>query len=196
MGGACQQRVYSFTGHDKLPVINPYPPVDSYFLLGKTLKSHATSGQLRLMVENKFKGYFVEGEYIFFEIDGSKVPFKIEDVVEDAHFVMTLEDVHSKEVSDALSGKEIWIPLEKVKAIHQRAPRNIKDPWNEYFIRDEDSSTTHAILRTEEFPQQLMAVIDWKGREIYVPLHEQLISNIDRKEKIIYMKIPEGLLEL
>ena len=196
MGRACQQRIYSLTDHDWLPVTNPYPPVDTYFLLGKTLKSHATSGQLRLLVEDKLKGYFIPGEYIFFDLDGSKVPYQIAAAEEDAHFVIALEEVHSKEASDTLAGKEIWIPLEKVKPNHQRAPRNIKDPWFEYSIKDEDSAAMHSILRTEEFPQQLMAVIEWKGKEIYVPLHEQLISNIDRKEKIIYMKIPEGLLEL
>jgi ribosomal 30S subunit maturation factor RimM len=41
-----------------------------------------------------------------------------------------------------------------------------------------------------------MAVINWNGKEFYVPLHEQLISSIDRKEKIIYMRIPGGLLDL
>lgn len=175
---------------------NPYPPVDTFFLLGKTLKSHATSGQLRMAVENKLKGYFIPGEYVFFDLDGSKVPYKIEDIEEDAHFVISLEDVRSKELSDVLAGKEIWIPLEKIKSIHQRAPRNIKDPWFEYSIIDEASSSRHVILRTEEFPQQLMAVIEVKGKEIYVPLHEQLISNIDRKEKVIFIKIPEGLMEL
>ncbi len=175
---------------------NPYPPVDSFFLLGKTLKSHATSGQLRLLVENKLKGYFVPGEYIFFDLDGSKVPYKIEDAEEDAHFVIALEDVRSKELSDQLAGKEIWIPIEKVKSNHQRAPRNIRDQWSDYFIMDQDTKVLHQVIRTEEFPQQLMAVIDVKGKEIYVPLSEQLIANIDRKEKMIYMKLPEGLLDL
>lgn len=177
-------------------MINKYPPVSTFFLLGKTLKSHGTSGQLRLLVEDKLKTYFVADEYIFLEIDGSKVPFKIKDVSEEAHFVISLEEVKSKEYSDRLTNKEIWIPVEKVKSRHQNAPRHLKDEWADYFILDQATLQTHPVLRTEEFPQQLMAIIECKGKEIYVPLHEQLISKIDRKEKIIYMKIPEGLLDL
>ena len=175
---------------------NLYPPVSTFFLLGKTLKSHGTAGQLRLLVEDKLKTYFIPGEYIFLNIDGSKIPYKINEVNEDAHFVISLEDINSKEFSDKLTNKEIWIPIEKVKSRHQNAPRHLKDEWADYFILDQATLQPHPILRTEEFPQQLMAVIEWKGKEIYVPLHEQLISSIDRKEKIIYMKIPEGLLEL
>jgi 16S rRNA processing protein RimM len=177
-------------------VTNQYPPVSTFFLLGKTLKSHGTSGQLRLMVEDKLKGYFIPGEFIFLEINGSKVPYQINDVSEEAHFVVALEDVNAKEISDTLTNKEIWIPVEKVKARHQNAPRHLKDEWSDYFILDQATLKMYPILRTEEFPQQLMAVMEWKGKEIYVPLHEQLISSIDRKEKIIYMKIPEGLLDL
>lgn len=175
---------------------NEYPPVSSFFLLGKTLKSHGTSGQLRLLVEDKLKGYFIPDEFIFIDINGSKVPFKIMEVNEDAHFVIGLDDINSKEYSDQLTNKEIWIPLEKIKTRHQNAPRHLKDQWADYFILDQDSLQSHPVLRTEEFPQQLMAVIEWKGKEFYVPLHEQLISSIDRKEKIIYMRIPEGLLDL
>lgn len=175
---------------------NKYPPVSSLFLLGKTLKSHGTSGQLRLLVEDKLKGYFIPGEFIFLDIDGSKVPFKINDISEDAHFVLTLDDVHSKEISDTLTNKDIWIPLDKIKARHQNAPKHLKDEWSDYFILDQATLQMHPILRTEEFPQQLMAVIEWKGKELYVPLNEQLISRMDRKEKIIYMSLPEGLLEL
>jgi 16S rRNA processing protein RimM len=177
-------------------VTNLFPPVSSFFLLGKTLKSHGTAGQLRLLVEDKLKGYFLPGESIFIDIKGSKVPFKIKEVDEDAHFVISLEEVNSKEFSDRLTNKEIWIPIEKIKARHQNAPKHLKDQWADYYILDQDTMQNHPILRTEEFPQQLMAVIEWKGKEFYVPLHEQLISSIDRKEKIIYMKIPEGLLDL
>ncbi len=175
---------------------NPYPPVTEFFLLGKTLKSHGTSGQLRLLVENKLKEYFQPGEYIFIDIDGSKIPFKIENAVEDAHFVIGLEDIHSKEISDTMTNKEIWIPLDQVKPRHQQAPKHLRDQWEDYFIMDQSTLQMHEILRTEEFPQQLMAVIQWKGKEFYVPLHEDLISRIDKKEKIIYMQLPEGLLDL
>ena len=41
-----------------------------------------------------------------------------------------------------------------------------------------------------------MAVLDIDGRNILIPLSDQLITEIDKDQKIIHMEIPEGLLEL
>ena len=174
----------------------PYAPVKDFFLIGKTLKSHGTSGQLRLMIEDRFTSYVQPGSFVFFDIDGSRVPFKVTGVGEGQHFVIALDAVDNKQDSDLLAGKDIWVPLDQVKPLHQKSPRNIKAKWEDYTIHDEKSGASYPILRTEEYPQQLMAVIDINGREILIPLHDQLIVDIDKEQKVIRMEIPEGLLDL
>jgi 16S rRNA processing protein RimM len=174
----------------------PYPPVKDFFLVGKTLKSHGTAGQLRIMIEERLTSYVKSGLFVFFDIDGSRVPFKVKGVEEGQHFVISLEDVDGRQESDKLAGKEFWVPIEQVKPRHQKSPRNIKAKWEDYTILDEKTGSAFPILRTEEFPQQLMAIVDVNGKEILIPLHEQLIVDIDKDQKIIRMEIPEGLLEL
>ena len=110
--------------------------------------------------------------------------------------VKTLDDVDGRQESDKLAGKEFWVPLEQVKPRHQKSPRNIKAKWEDYTIYDEKSGVSFAILRTEEFPQQLMAIVETNGKEMMIPLHEQLIVEIDKEKKVIRMEIPEGLMEL
>jgi 16S rRNA processing protein RimM len=173
-----------------------YPSLQEFFLIGKALKSHGTSGQLRLMIEDQFKGYIREGSFLFFELNGSKVPYRVVSKEDGAHFVVTLEDVPNKKESDVLSGLDLWIPLDAVKPRHQRSPRNIKDKWDDYSILDQESSSVYNIIRVEEYPQQLMAVIRIDNREILIPLSDQLISSIDKGSKTITMHIPEGLMDL
>jgi len=173
-----------------------FPSLHEYFLIGKALKSHGTSGQLRLMIEDQFKGYVREGSFLFFEHNGSKVPYMVISKDDGAHFVVTLDDVPNKRESDKLSGLDLWIPLEIVKPRHQRSPRNIKDKWSEYRIVDQNSDVVYDILRVEEYPQQLMAVIMVDNKEILIPLSDQLISDIDKPNKMITMTIPEGLMDL
>jgi 16S rRNA processing protein RimM len=173
-----------------------YPPVLNFFLIGKSLKSHGTAGKLRLALESQFKSYIKQDSFLFFNLDGSKVPFKINEVEDNAHFVIGLEDVTNKKDSDLLAGNDIWIEMDVVKPRHQRSPRNIKDKWEEYQLLDTRSNTTFTIERVEEFPQQLMAVVRIEDRERLIPLSEQLISSIDRQNKLITMELPEGLLEI
>ena len=173
-----------------------YPAVEEYFHLGKVLKSHSTGGQLRLMTEDHLKSYIVKDSFLFFDLDGSKVPFRVISAEDGAHFVVALDGIDNKQESDKLSGVSIWIPLHLVKSRHQQSPRNLRDKWNEYRIVEEKTNQVYDVVRVEEFPQQLMAVINVDQKEVLVPLSEQLITNIDKKEKTITMIFPEGLLEL
>jgi len=173
-----------------------YPAHTEFFLIGKAIKSHGTGGELRIMAEDPYKAYLKKGIYIFFDLDGSKVPFQISDVDDGNHFVISLEDIVNKKDSDALSNHQFYIPLETVKPKHQHSPKNIRGKWDEYKILDVKHNTHYDILRVEEFPQQLMAIININAKEILIPLSDQLISSIDKENKIIMMEIPEGLLEL
>lgn len=173
-----------------------FPSVNEYFHLGKSLKSHGTGGHLRLMIEDRHKTYVKAGSFIFFDISGAKVPYKIRSFEEGAHAVISLEGVDNKKLSDQLSGLDIWVPLVSVKERHQRSPRNLRDKWDEYRIIDSTTGAEYLILRVEEFPQQLMAVIALKGKEALIPLSDELISAIDKKDRIIHMAIPHGLLDL
>lgn len=148
------------------------------------------------MVEDKYKSYLQAGLFVFLDLNGSKVPYKIADVEEGQHLVMLLEDIRGKDESDSLAGKEIWIPVGQVKERHLRSPRSLKEKWEDYSILDNASGQQYSILRTEEYPQQLMAVIEINGREILIPLNDHLITDIDRDAKCIHIDIPEGLLDL
>ncbi len=174
----------------------PFPSVQAYFIVGKTLRSHSTAGQLRVAVEDRLKGYLKKGRYIFFNHDGSHVPYRITGFEDDVHTLITLEDVKGKQASDRLAGQQIRIPLDEVQERHLLSPANLTEEWEGYTIVDNASSRQFILQRTEQFPQQMMAVVLHEDREVLIPLHELLITGIDRQQKIIRMDIPEGLLEL
>jgi len=148
------------------------------------------------MIEDQYKGYLQKGNYVFFDVNGSKVPFRITTVEDGNHFVIYLEDVANKKKSDPLSGLELWIPFEGVKPRHQKSPKNIPGKWHEYQIHDNQKESFYKIERVEEFPQQMMAVIEVNEKEVLIPLSDHLITSIDKEKKIIHMELPEGLMEL
>lgn len=148
------------------------------------------------MIDTQYKSYIKKDVFIFFDLDGSKVPFQITNVDDGNHFVISLQDVTNKNDSDQLNNIEFFIPLDSVKARHKHSPKNIRGKWDEYRIMDEQTKIMYDVIRVEEFPQQLMAIIEIENKEILLPLSDQLISSIDKENKIIRMMIPEGLLDL
>ena len=63
-------------------------------------------------------------------------------------------------------------------------------------IIDKETDAVYEILRVEEYPQQLMAVVQPGDKEILIPLSDQLITSIDKPNRVLMMNIPEGLLDL
>ncbi|MEM6699798.1 MAG: hypothetical protein AAF599_15455 [Bacteroidota bacterium] len=47
-----------------------------------------------------------------------------------------------------------------------------------------------------EMPQQEMAVINYKDKEVLIPMNEDFILEILEEEKILKVELPEGLLDL
>lgn len=148
------------------------------------------------MVEDKYKTYVRKGAFVFFDIKGSKVPFQVSGIEDSVHFILSLQNINNKKDSDLLSGLDLWIPLDAIKPRHQRSPKNLQDKWDEYRIIDDANGNEYDILRVEEFPQQLMAIIKVDSKESLIPLSDQLISSLDKENRIIRMKIPDGLLDL
>lgn len=175
---------------------NPFPPVADFFLLGKILKSQGTDGRFRVRVDAEFESYFQKKVFIFIDHDGSPVPYQIVSFDSDTHQVIALKGISNKEESDALAGKEIFITTDKIKAKHQSHKLHSEDEMAGYQIIDLTSGSKLEVVRTEELPQQLMAIVKIEDNERYIPLHDSLIHRWDHENKKVEMNLPEGLLEL
>jgi len=63
-------------------------------------------------------------------------------------------------------------------------------------VQDKTHGVLGEIKEIIEYPQQEMAAIIIKEKEVLIPLNEQLILEIDEEKKLISMDLPEGLLNL
>jgi len=46
-----------------------------------------------------------------------------------------------------------------------------------------------------EMPQQEMAFLKYKGRDVLVPLNEQFIQSVDEGNRRVMVDLPDGLLD-
>jgi 16S rRNA processing protein RimM len=64
-----------------------------------------------------------------------------------------------------------------------------------YTLVDETLGAIGVIDEVLEMPQQEMAFLKYKNREVLVPLNEQLIRSIDEAKRQVIMDLPDGLLD-
>ena len=61
---------------------------------------------------------------------------------------------------------------------------------------DETHGELGEIISVQEYPQQLIATVQYKNKEVLFPLNLEIIKGIDVEGGEIYIDLPEGLLDI
>ena len=166
-----------------------------YFKIGKFAASHGLNGDIVLQHSLGKKTSLKGLETIFLqEATESFLPYFIEktSIKSDEEIFIKLEGVNNKEAARKLTPREAWL---------------VKDDFNKFaakaapiallgFTVMDGNNNLGTITEVIEQPHQILCTIIYKGNEALIPVHEESLVKIDKKNKIIYMNLPDGLLEI
>lgn len=169
--------------------------MQKYISIGHTKKLYGIKGGIRIHIKEDFLADFEQTEVLFLEIEGRKIPYFIKEKIYDAPFRVIFEDHTHREASQALTGKEIFL-RENQLSIQETTPDLVYAPYIGFTLKDAQIGNIGNIEDIIAYPQQEMAVLQYKEQEIIIPLNEYLIKEIQEKDKIILVDLPDGLLDL
>ncbi|MEM9821117.1 MAG: ribosome maturation factor RimM [Bacteroidota bacterium] len=164
--------------------------------IGYTKKAFGVKGELKLSVEDHFMGSLEEIEVLFLELGGRQVPYFVEWIRLEHNTFVKFEEVDSKETASRLSSKKLFVRKEDLREDADWDEGLVFGKYKGYKIQDEQLGVIGQIARIEAFPQQEMAMVEYQGKEIMIPMHENLISRVDELLQILWMNLPEGILDL
>jgi 16S rRNA processing protein RimM len=173
----------------------------SYVIIGRTRKAHGLTGELKISIEERYLEDFLKCERIFIEVKGVKIPYFIENIRGGGEIILHLEEVNNRDAAIALQSRDILLREQDILPEHLREIEVEDDDGLEYaFIQgflllDKSLGSIGTIKEVLEMPQQEMAFLDYKGREVLIPLNDQLILEVDETRKQILMDLPDGLLD-
>lgn len=174
--------------------------MEEYQSIGYTKKTYGVKGELKLNIKDNYLEDFAQAEVLFLSINGRKIPYFIEYINFESPFTIKFEDFNSKEAVIELTGAEIFLRKSDLLAEEEKVlefeETLVYRKYIEYTIQDKMIGVLGKIEDIVEYPQQEMAVLTIKEKEILIPLNEQLIESIDDQTKMIVMDLPEGLLNL
>jgi len=169
---------------------------EEFIAIGHVRKSHGYKGHARVEIEEVYEDDFNKQDFIFLEIDGYKVPFYITERLDRQHLIIKMEHIDSQEHLLPHHQQSIYLLKKDVKTPD---PSTLSDT-PEYLVGmtliDDNLGQIGTISKVEEYPQQLMAFVEYQGREVMVPLHEHLITNLDDDDGTLHMELPDGILDV
>lgn len=167
----------------------------NYTKIGKIVAAHGLKGEVILVHHLGKKSNLPNIKTIFIEDNhGSLVPWFIEKAScrTTDETIIKFEEINSREGTKQIYPKNAWLKEEDFQSIVAKdAPIALLD-----YVIMEDNKEIGIIQEVIEQTHQILCVVDYKGKEAYIPLHEKSLLNIDRKKKIVHVKLPEGLLDV
>lgn len=166
------------------------------YKIGRLGKTHGVKGEISFhFTDDVFDR--VDADYVFIETEGLQVPFFFEeyrfrseetalvkfDGIDDATRAAQLTgcDVYfPRELADTGDGELTWTEI----VGYAIADSNTKQTIGEITAVDLSTINTLFEVRTPE------------GQSLLIPANDDLIDEIDRQERRITMRIPEGLMEI
>lgn len=165
---------------------------DQFYQIGQVLKSNGTDGQVVISLSAADAEDISEKEPVYIFFDELPVPYFISKPVRRGSnkILCYLTDTRTLEDAEELCGRGIYLRDEDCGG-------------------DDDMNLTGwtvngvaTVVDIEDIPGNPCLVVrvdkstafNMKGQEVLIPLHEDLISQMDEAQKTLRMDLPEGLL--
>ncbi len=172
--------------------------MEKTILIGSTKKPHGLKGELKLYVEERYVEDLMNAEILMIDIKGRPTPFFIEDIRFGNNIIAKFEDVNTPEAAMSIANKEMSLRESDLIPDDEREIEIETMPYEHcigYTIVN-DGEKVGIIDNIVEYPQQEMAILNYKNKEVLIPLNQHFIKKVDDKNKVIEMILPEGLLDL
>jgi 16S rRNA processing protein RimM len=165
--------------------------------IGAFRKPHGTAGTLDLVFEPEWAASVELAEIFITDTDGLPVPwFVAPDGVRITSYKTALIDldwIDNMDSAKRLCGSSVFIP--KSKIIPNQETSELSD-WAGFSIYNEMGALVGIVNSTENFAGNLVMMVDTSHGEKMVPLHPDLIIEINHETRKMTMEFPEGLLDI
>jgi len=166
------------------------------FYLGKIVSQFSFKGELLIKLDTDEPEAYTEMESVFVDINENLVPFFI--VKSSLHRSTLLrvrfEDVDSAEEADEIMKCGVYLPLTMLPELE-----GDKFYFHEiigFTVEDINYGNIGKVVSINDSTAQALFEIEKGDKQILIPMNDEFIEKLDKKNKIIYLKTPEGLIDL
>jgi 16S rRNA processing protein RimM len=166
------------------------------FFVGKIVKKYSFKGELLVKLDTDEPELFTEMESIFVEQHKNLIPFFIEhsSLHKSELLRVKFEEVDNEADADALLGSELYLPLDFLPKL----------TGNQFYyheiigftVQDKGFGKVGIITGVNDSTAQHLFEIDHDGKEVLIPINDEIIEKVDRASKTIFLDTPEGLIEI
>lgn len=159
---------------------------------GKVLRAIGVDGSLQILAHYT-DIELSPGEALFFLQDGEQVPYFIRTVEQQDEqlFVVTLDELDNKEQVRSFVQHPFWMLSGKTGSKVEE-----EESLNGWIVYDHTGKEIGEVLFTADMGSYLLLTVMFHEKEVLIPLHEDMIHEMDQENQRLVMELPDGILDL
>ena len=169
---------------------------ENCFLVGTVFKLHGYKGKIQIYNDDDIFFDFNTIKYFLIEQNHLLVPFFISQAKHTKPNVILVkfEDINSEQEASLILKKKVYLPTDFLPKTDEK--EIFEKEFIDFRILDSRLGELGKITYiNSQTPQKLIFVSNGE-KEFCFPMHEQFIININSKERIMTVNIPEDLINL
>ncbi len=158
-------------------------------------KPHGIRGQIKGVFEvNDLKDYVSRNTVYLLLGDSLKVFTLISFQLTGAkQAILQFEGIENRDQAEKLSGAGLFYPLDQLPKLS--GGKFYYHEITGFTLVDKNLGNLGFIIRVDEMPAQDLIMVDIGGREIPVPITDEIVIGPDREKRILACDLPAGYLE-
>ena len=169
---------------------------NNYYYLGKVTRKFSFKGELIVFLDTDTPSHYYGLKKIFLKVDNSYIPYFISKIskYKNNSVRVKFEDVKNESEAMELINYKIFLPIEELPKLEGK-----KFYYHEvigFKVIDINHGEIGEITHINDQTPQHLFIVKSSGKEILIPINDDFILDLDRINKIVNLKIPEGLLKI
>jgi len=170
--------------------------MNNYFSIGKLVSVFGLQGEF-ILKHSLGKRTSLSGVEALFleERKNSFIPYFLQkaSVKDHEHVFVKLEGIDTKEAARKLVQIPVYLAEEDFK---KQASSSSPLSMLGYTVKDKQQGELGVIEEVIEMPMQVLLKITYQEKELLLPLNEQSLVKVDKKQQVVHVDLPEGLLDI
>lgn len=161
--------------------------------IGYVIRTHGVKGHIRIAFDENCKELSTS-EALYFFVKGVYMPHFIKEMetFQNGDVLVLLEEVANREDAELFARKPVfgpadWLDEDEPDAIEQ---------FVGFTIQDEQQGIIGPVIAATDMGEYILITVEYNSTEKLIPLHPDLILDVDPDKEIIKTRLPEGLLQL
>lgn len=169
--------------------------LEDTYELGHIVKPHGLQGELNVFFDTDEPEKYLELESVYLNMPGGLEPYHVEHVSpHQSRFLVKLEDIDSIEQAETLRNVSLHLPLSELPELPDG--RFYYHQIIGYTVVDEQQGELGTV--EEVYPDAVHPLLSmrYEGKEVLVPLQEEIVLRADNTRQLLHVNLPEGLVDV